>query len=338
MNSDDEDFRSLRTRREFLFGTVGAAALFLGTSELKAAGVRPPHPDELVRPSETDPKIRTFDYPHGIYYPSPDVPSRGLFLFIPGTATEPLRHPGVPWLCRWAALLGYHVIFLMYPNSVAAAEVCRDSSDPDAFAVFRWALIEGGRTPYISIPRVESIEYRMIKLIEFLDRRRPNRGWAEFVDNGHIAWGRIAVAGQSQGGGHAAIIATKYLVARVLCFGAPKDYSRRLNAPAKWYGSTITPPRRFFAFNHVQDHQGCSPREQVDNLKALGIIGVGGMADVDREARPFHHAHALFTNYPGTKLDSKVAHVSVSQGDIRMPTGRPHFAPVWGYMLTAPTA
>jgi hypothetical protein len=114
----------------------------------------------------------------------------------------------------------------MYPNDVAAAEACWDKPDPDAFALFRWALIEGGSNAYISVPRSESIENRTIKLIQYLQREHPNQNWGQFVVNGQVAWEKVAVAGQSQGGGHAAIIATRYLVARVLCFGAPKDYSR----------------------------------------------------------------------------------------------------------------
>jgi hypothetical protein len=298
-----------------------------------------PRPDLLVRPSQTDSGIRTFDFPHGIYLPAADSHRRGLLLFIPGTDTDTTgkaQSPGAPWFCHWAALLGYHVIYLMYPNTVAAAEACRDSPDSNAFAEFRWALIEGGDTPFIKVPREESIENRTIKLLAYLQRRYPEQGWGAFLRNGDIAWERVAVSGQSQGGGHAAIIATRYMVARVLCFGAPKDYSRRLNAPATWYDKSVTPPGRYFAFNHKQDKQGCGYKEQLENLDRLGVIAVAGTADIDQETRPFHHSHALFTNYPGTPIDSLTAHTSVIRGDLTMPTSRPHFAPVWGYMLTEP--
>jgi hypothetical protein len=320
-----------------LLRPIAAAALMVTAQACFAAGSAIPRPDLFVRPSETDPAIRTFDYPHGIYLPAVSAPDRGLLLFIPGTAESGRpQHPGAPWFCHTAALAGYHVIYLMYPNSVAAAEACDDSSDPNAFAAFRWALIEGGDTRYIKVPREESIENRAIKLLEYLQSRHPDEGWGAFLRDGGIAWDRVTLAGQSQGGGHAAIIATRYLVARVLCFGAPKDYSRRLGAPAKWYDRSVTPPGRYFAFNHVQDRQGCDGRQELENLQKLGVIGVAGVADVDKEAWPFHLAHALFTNYPGTRLDSLTAHVSVIVGDVKMPTSRPHFTPVWEYMLTAP--
>lgn len=339
MNSDQTGLPSGISRRRFIAGTAATTGLFFTPAILRAAPITVFKPDLLVRPSLTDPQIRTFDFTHGVYFPAPNTPRRGLFVFFPGTETDPnaIQRPGVPWLCRWAALLGYHAVFLMYPNTIAAAETCRDSPDLDAFSIFRWAIIEGGDTPYIKIPRVESIENRLIKLLVYLRSRFPHGGWGEFLVGGRIDWARVVVSGGSQGGGHAAIIATKQLVGRVLCFGAPKDYSRHAREPAKWYDNSVTPAGRYFAFNHRQDDFGCTPDQQIENLKRLGVFQLGS-ADVDQEARPFHGAHALFTNYPGTKIDHLEAHVSVSVGDIQAPapTGRPHFAPVWGYMLTAP--
>jgi len=334
------DLRGNIDRREYLKSAACTVGFLMTPSLLRAAVSEiPPRPDELVFPSQTDPQIQTFDFTHGVYFPTHNTPRRGLFVFFPGTQKEAnvIQKPGVPWLCKWASLLGYHAIFLMYPNTVAAAEACRDSPDPDAFSTFRWAIIEGGDTQYIKIPRIECIENRLIKLLLYLDRRHPHGGWGEFVSGEQINWARVTVSGGSQGGGHAAIIATRYLVSRVLCFGAPKDYSRYAAKPAKWYDKSVTPPSRYFAFNHRQDNFGCTPAQQIENLNRLGIAQLG-VADVDQEARPFHGAHALFTNYPGTKIDHLKAHVSVCLGDIKMPTSRPHFAPVWAYMLTTPIA
>jgi len=305
---------------------------------VNAAIPREPMPDEEVRPTATDPSIKTFDNPHGIYFPSEQRLRNELLLFIPGT--QPQERKGEPqkplanWFCKVAALNGYHVVYLMYPNDVAAMEACPHSSDRDAFSVFRWALIEGGNTPYINVPRTESIENRTIKLMEYLQRQHPNQNWGQFIVGGHIAWQKVAVAGQSQGGGHAAIIATRYLVARVLCFGAPKDFSLFYHEPAKWYGSSVTPLSRYFAFNNYQDKQGCDYDQLLQNIKKLGMDQVGGIADVDKETAPFHRAHVLFTNWPGKPVDSKTAHGSMLNAKVK---GAPHFRLVWRYMLNAPT-
>lgn len=298
-------------------------------------------PDELVTPSETDPNIATFDYPHAVYFPVPSRQRNQLLLFIPGTQPRDKKgnpeKPSAIRFCKNAAMSGYHVVYLMYPNDVAAAEACRDKPDRDAFSLFRWALIEGGNNSYINVPRAESIENRTIKLMQYLQREHPNQNWGQFVVDGHVAWEKVAVAGQSQGGGHAAIIATRYMVARVLCFGAPKDYSRYYNEPAKWYESSVTPMSRYFAFNNYQDHQGCEPDQQLENIKKLGIDRAGGISDVDKLARPFNHAHVLFTNWPGTTTDSLTAHGSMIGPKPLNANGTPLFRPVWLYMLNAHT-
>jgi len=296
--------------------------------------------DEEVRPSATDPAIKTFDNPHGIFFPVGKRQRNQLLLFITGTQLpEKKGQPQKPIYQRFlknAALSGYHAVFLMYPNDVAAAEACSAKPDRDGFALFRWAIIEGGTNAYINIPRAESIENRTIKLMLYLQREHPGQNWGQFVVNGQVAWDKVAVAGQSQGGGHAAIIATRYPVARVLCFGAPKDYSRYFHEPAKWYESSVTPMSHFFAFNNYQDDQGCTPEQQVENIKKLGIDKVG-VADVDKEPRPFHHAHVLFTNWPGIKTDSLSAHFSMLSPKILDKKGIPLFRSVWLYMLNAPT-
>jgi hypothetical protein len=165
-----------------------------------------PKPDELVTPSATDPEIQTFDYPHAVYFPAAARLRNQLLLFIPGTQPRDKKgdaeKPGAIRFCKNAALAGYHVVYLMYPNDLAAAEACANKPDRDAFSLFRWALIEGGSNAYIQVPRSESIENRMIKLIAYLQHEHPTQNWGQYVSNGSIVWEKVAVAGQSQGGDH----------------------------------------------------------------------------------------------------------------------------------------
>jgi|ERR1022692_70234 hypothetical protein len=312
--------------------------LLHGGSLHKNRYTQSPTYDEEVRPSATDPNIRTFDNPHGVYFPAGKIQRNQLLLFI--TGTQPAEKKGAPQkpgarrFCKNAALSGYHVIFLMYPNDISAADACRKSQDREAYSIFRWAIIEGGNTSFINIPRSESIENRTIKLLEYLQNEHPSQNWGQFVHSGQISWEKVAVAGQSQGGGHAAIIATRFLVSRVICFGAPKDFSLYFREPAKWYESSVTPLSRYFAFNNYQDKQGCDYEQLLQNIKKLGI-DKGGVADVDKEVRPFHHAHALFTDWPGTPTDSKTAHGSMISDANLNGKGVPIFRPVWWYMLNS---
>ena len=63
------------------------------------------------------------------------------------------------------------------------------------------------------------------------------------------------MAGQSQGGGHAALLAMQRRVRRrVLMFGSPKDFNIHFGQPARWYsGPNATPLGRFFSFAHGAD-------------------------------------------------------------------------------------
>ena len=205
------------------------------------------------------------------------------------------------------------------------------------------AIIRGGRAKYqdgrkeLAIARAECIESRLIKLLQHLQKLRARENWAQFLNaDGSIKWETVAVAGQSQGGGHAALIGIKHRVARVMCFGAPKDYSRRLDAPAAWYGDeSATPKALFFAFNHHQDPKGCTPEELLRNQKALGMDVLGPPTEVDSEPFPYHHARILYTGYPavtvtGVESDgAKTAH-----GSAIMTKNAERWKQVWTYMLT----
>ena len=228
-------------------------------------------PDEEVRPTVTDSNIQTFDNPHGIYFPSEQRLRNQLLLFIPGTQPserkgEPQK-PGANWFCKVAALNGYHVVYLMYPNDIAAMEACPHSPDRDAFSAFRWALIEGGNTPYINVPRAESIENRTIKLMEYLQHQHPAQNWGQFVVGDHIAWQKVAVAGQSQGGGHAANLAlVTPKVNRMKGARPPQEFLREVKqmksfGPRPSRERTIINKRRKRAFfTYMPKH--CSENEE----------------------------------------------------------------------------
>ncbi len=301
-----------------------------------------------VLPSRTDPAIKTFDEPHWVYVDpeivvrqKADLPParRELLLWLTGTGGD--GH-GAQGFSKLAASLGYHVVSLMYPNDIPAT-ACANDSDPKSFADFRTAIIQGGQATYqagrktLTIERAESIEHRLIKLLQRLQTARPRENWAQFLDpEGNIKWDRVAVAGQSQGGGHAALIGIKHRVARVLCFGAPKDYSKKLDAPAAWYGEkSATPKGLFFAFNHHQDPKGCTPEQLLNNLKALGLDKFGPPAEVDTEPFPYKHARILYTRHPKvTVTDVESEGAKTAHGSAINTRNADRWKQVWTYMLT----
>jgi hypothetical protein len=253
-----------------------------------------------------------------------------LLLWLPGTGKEgdpeTVKREGTPKFKQAAANLGYHVIVLIYPND-RPATVCGYDRNPRSFEEFRMSIIAGGTSKHITVSRTDSIENRLIKLLLYLKQSRSEEHWEQFLnEDNSIKWRDIAVGGQSQGGGHAALIGVKHRVARVICSGAPKDYSHALNGPAAWYHeASATPKNRFFAFNHRQDAMGCSPENQIENLHALGLEKFGEMIDVDDERPPYRHTRILATNFPGRKIESLAAHVQFFLE---------RFKDVWKYLLT----
>lgn len=331
--------------RQWMVATRSLLGLTLGAAGVAAAPTTSGLEVIKVLPSQTDPAIKEFDLPHFIYvdhdalgtaHPGRPTGRHELLLWIPGTQPPGGKGEGpggAGKFCELAAHLGYHVILLKYPNTESAS-VCRRDEDPDAFEKFRDTIIAGGTSRHIKVSRANSIENRLIKLLLHLQRTRSAEGWDQFMAAGEtIKWEALAVAGQSQGGGHAALIGLKHRVARVICTGAPKDYSLARGRPAAWLEKkSATPKSSFFTFNHQQDYQGCSPAQQLENLHALGLDALGAPVSVDRESPPYQHSRILTTNHPGTKLDSGPAHTSVMS-----PRNADVFRKVWTYMLTGKT-
>ena len=314
-------------------------ALFLAVVAQLAADVT----SVRFLPRATDPQIGvTYNSPHFMFINrdivveqnprlSPD--RHQLLLFLTGTGGTA---SGAKAFCELAADLGYHVINLMYPDTIPAT-ICAGDPDPKAFEDFRMTIIQGGKSKHLTVETADSIENRLVKLLVHLKPLRPREDWGQFLNkNGSIKWETIAVSGQSQGGGHAALIAIKHRVARVICTGAPKDYSKRLDAPAAWYGDdSATPIGRFFVFNHQQDPKGCTPEQLFKNLTALKLDAFGGPVDAATEKSPYHYTRILTTSYPSVTVTgvesngAKIAHTSVIED-----ANAARWNQVWTYMLT----
>lgn len=287
-----------------------------------------------VAASTTDSRIASFDSPHSIYI-DPSANARNqLLVFLTGTGAKTTL--ASQEFSRTAAALGYHVIDLMYPNAVPAT-ICWQAPSADCFGAFRREIVTGAdSSPLIQVSREESIENRLLQVLRFLAARQPQGGWGQFLQgNTAIAWEKVALAGQSQGGGHAAWMARERRVARVIMLGAPKDFHRRLGRPASWYGPGQTPAERMFAFVHERDEQGCSFAQQLEIFRTMGLPGEPVVVDDARP--PYGDSHRLVTRYADGQLSSKEAHVTVISPRLRGRDGQPLFKAVWTYMLTAPT-
>lgn len=290
---------------------------------------------KTVLPSLTDSEINTFDTSHGVYF-NPHIKSQNkLVVFIPGTGGAGM---GAKLFSQVAANEGFHAVVLSYPSAVAAT-ICHSQNDKNCFENFRREIIEGkDLSSLIEVNKANSIENRLQKLLLYLKKNFAKENWGHFLDEkDEINWEKLILSGQSQGGGHAPLMAKFHKVSRVIMFSAPKDYDRRNQKPAKWYGEGKTPLKNYFAFNHKQDLQGCDFMQQLEILKTLGLYKFGEPVDVNNAPFPYNSTRILITDYPGTPVTSIEAHTSL-MGDARTPLdkeGIPLFKPVWIYMLTA---
>jgi pimeloyl-ACP methyl ester carboxylesterase len=200
-----------------------------------------------------------------------------------------------------AAGEGYHVVSLQYPDGFSISHV-HQSPDPDAFAKAREGVVRGGPVAgKVHVTQPNCIENRLTMLLRHLAKEFPAEGWKEYLtDTQGPAWEKLVLAGSSQGGGHAAYMAMRYKVARVVMFGAPKDFSVHFDRPAKWFGAEgATPVQRFFSFVHSADEgHGCSYRQQLENYRAMGLSPKYPVVEADRDAPPGRHSR-LLTSKPG---------------------------------------
>ena len=207
-----------------------------------------------VEPSKTDSKIKEANSPHLVVY-NKKAKQGELLLFLPGTGGIATRGPRR--LFSVAVYQGYHVINLSYINKPAVAQICRGkvlNKNFNCAEEFRTKRIYGNNEfSRIDDEVHDAIVNRFTKLLIYLSENDKNTDWGNYLENGKPKWGKIAVSGQSQGGGMAAFIAKENLVARVIDFSGGWDFSAK-NKIANWYSSkSITPSNLWYGTYHVTE-------------------------------------------------------------------------------------
>ncbi len=292
----------------------------------------PPRQSSIERdvlPASTDAAISTDLDVHFAVNPSPSVASKQLlFVFLPGTFGKPQN---VRAVVREAAANGLHAIGLNYPNDATVGSLCAKSTDFNCYGNVRAEILNGTDfTNVIRVTRANSIENRLIKLLQSLNALAPAEGWSAYLTNaGQPDWTRIRVAGHSQGGGHAAFIAKRYAVNRAVYFSSPADAVA--GQPAPWLlAAGATPGTSQAGFTHQRDELA-SPEEIGLAWQALGLTGV--LTSVDGMSTPFGGARQLTTNAARNPAGTEQApfHGSTVVDNVtpRAVDGTPLFAPVW---------
>lgn len=302
-----------------------------------------------IDPASTDPSItdsapgddRTIipGRKHWVGLDTSVAPLGKLVLFLGGTASDPSNYRD---LLSTAAEAGYHIIDLCYPNKVSMADFAQGNSS--FFGPLHEELITGAdASDLIAVTPANAIQNRFQKLLVYLSLQYPSMDWDRFFtqEGGltKIHWADVVVAGFSQGAGHAAYIAKKVAVARVLLFSGVVDCGYTTDPPA-WFsadwlldGNWATGMSRFCYFINAND--GYIAALQT-NLSKTGFPTV----NVDSPFSDINGHRILVTYYkPNNDPDGAIAHCSTAEDSStkRNIYGTALYKPVWAYMF-APTS
>jgi hypothetical protein len=283
----------------------------------------------LIQPQLTDREIDQCLDPHYVAF-DPSAPlRRGLFLFLCGSYGQPRRQQMIP---QQAARLGYHAINLCYFNASKVGDYCRQSMDRNCHGKVRSAIIFGGnQLDEVPVTRANSIENRLVKLLSYLHLKSPEQGWSDYLEGDSPKWESIVIAGHSQGGGHAAMIAKTRIVARVIMFDAPADISNVLQGQALWLsGRHATPADRYFGFAHTEAR---GLEHILQSWEMLGMDAYGPIIQVDDELPPFRGSHRLVTAAVPAQPGKYHNSMAVDHCIPRLRDGTPAFTPVWKYLI-----
>jgi hypothetical protein len=187
----------------------------------------------------------------------------------------------------------------------------------------------------VTVTPVNGIDNRLTKLLLYLDQTYPEEDWSDFLDDGRPNWKRIAVAGHSQGGGQAAMIAKLRAVARVVLFSSPGDAIAGHAAP--WLSAHVTPSNRYFGLAHDQDKT--APYASIlITWESLGLTAFGPLVPPESSAPPYGGTHTLVTDL--TPVGGFVNAHGAPSNDFNTPLrsdGTPELLDAWRYLLTART-
>lgn len=288
----------------------------------------------IVAPQATDPDINVALADHYVWLDSTARGNYKLLVFMPGTKNVPAS-----WqrLDTTAARLGYHVIGLMYQNDVGVDVTCKGSPDPDCSGNMRLEIIDGiNRSTLVTVTQANSIDNRLTKLLVYLDRQFPDEGWSRFLEeDGTPKWSQIAVSGQSQGAGEAALIGKIRHVDRVVMFSGPPE-QRVPEEVDRWISIGATPAAKYFALFHDRDLLVAGIRA---NLAALDMARFGDPVQAELSEPPYGGTHILFTDLmPTLGYAAPNPHQSTARDNNTplAPDGTPLLRDAWRYLLGEP--
>ena len=282
-----------------------------------------------------------------------------LVLVYHGTSANPQAHTE---LISALATDGYHVAAVRYNAVLSATGGCPDvtqDDDPDCHQALRAETVFGQGVadpegqpfdhPLLNITRTNSAMNRTLKLVNYLAATYPAEGWDQFLlpDN-TVDWNKVVLAGHSQGGGYAGVMAKTVSLGRAVYFSSPADWNTVADRPADWTSKpNVTPASRQYGFG--SDFDPLVPNSTAyaiwDNLglpePATGPVLVDTVTG-SQQGAPFggsHQLHTALSHNPASSAPTAgLKNHGITVVDASTPrdgSGKPIFSTngVWAYLL-----
>lgn len=273
-------------------------------------------------PSMTNPKIDAFNEPHLAFFAKGSNIQHKLVVLLGAQGTKPSDYKA---FCQDAALQGYHVLALSYPNDTAIADLCGDNDT--CYDVVRQEYFDGvDRTDKVDISTANSINQRIIKALIWLNNYHTGQGWGDYVFGSTMVWKDIGLVGHSLGGGHAAMIARIYKVRRVGLIAAVIDTGA--GGPAQWLsGSHETDLHAYIGLVHKQDP---SYAKILAGWTSLGMGGSASLVDIDSTPPPYLNDQELTTS---AAMGDPHAGVALDAATPKAGDGSPLLRAAWQHLV-----
>lgn len=299
-------------------GGVDAGALDAGASDAGSLQV-----------DRSSPQLYRFQFTAGAADPDAGV-ALGNQVAALDTRVEPkgllvvyLHGAGAPSTCGsvahadFLAARGFHVIGPCYVSNYGVGNCGADIGG------CRLEAFDGmDRTSVIAISRADSIEGRVVKMLERLQALNPKGDWQYFVVNGQPRWERIIISGISHGASSAGVIAKVRPVARAVMLSGPLDTGQAWLAQA-----SVTPPERQWGFTHAVDPQ------HAGHLGAFTALQLPGTPQrLEAGSAPWGGSHRLFTALDAGNGDQSHSSTQAGSTSPRAPDGGYRFGDAWDLM------
>ncbi len=211
-----------------------------------------------VKPSATNVTIHTWDTAHAVYYDA-KIKNNKILLWLAGTNGTALNVP-VEFF-NTALNQGYKIIALSYITVPAVSQLCKDEvldANAECAADFRRKRIYGDNNfSLISDEPQDAIIPRFVNLLQWLAKNDSSCNWSQYLNEEGVRpiWNKVAIAGQSQGGGMAAFIGQQESLARVISFSGGWDYSNSKEKKiAGWYfNKNATAMKNWYATYNINE-------------------------------------------------------------------------------------